>query len=49
MQREVISDDLPTLKNTDSAFSGLDNIVSLLTIPMWCRYPFIFTKAAVAW
>jgi len=49
MQREVISDDLPTLKNTDSAFSGLDNIISLLTIPMWCRYPFLFTMAAVAW
>lgn len=49
MKRESTSNKLPTLVCVDTAFSSLDDLISLLTIPLWFRYPILFLMAATAW
>ena len=38
-----------TLGNLDTAFSGLNNIISLGKVWVWWRLPLLFALAVVAW
>ncbi|KAK8074135.1 hypothetical protein PG994_005034 [Apiospora phragmitis] len=38
-----------TVKHTDSLYSGLDSLISLLNAPVMYKYPVLFLVAATAW
>ena len=39
----------PTLRWLNAAFSSTTNVMSLLSTPMWCRYPLPFFMVATVW
>lgn len=39
----------PTLKRLDAAYSATSNLFNLFYIPIWCRYPLLFSTAVVSW
>lgn len=48
-RRESGSKRPPTLKRLDAAYSAISNIINLFYLPIWCRYPLLFSVAAVSW
>lgn len=49
VKRESKQNNPPTLGTLDVAFSGLNDIISVFTAPVWFRYPLLFLMAATAW
>ncbi|KAI1388161.1 uncharacterized protein F4822DRAFT_236310 [Hypoxylon trugodes] len=39
----------PTLERVDIVYSGINNIISLFTVPVWYRYPVLFLMAISVW
>lgn len=49
MKEKSEDNEAPTLGRLDVAFSGLNDIISLFTAPVWFHYPLLFLMATTAW